>query len=164
MALGAVPGSRLVLGVGGGYVTGREQAAYRLRLARGFLEESQQDTELERWRSAVDGAQLAVENAGKAALALAGEVGRTHNPATRIRSLIEEGRFDALHQEELERLAELSELLGLNVHIQTDYGDEAEERTPWEIFGREDALQALALAEEAVGLAGQILQESGNGQ
>lgn len=39
---------------------------YRLELARGFLEEALQDLELERWRSAVDGAQLAVENAGKA--------------------------------------------------------------------------------------------------
>lgn len=56
--------------MGGGSITGREQAAYRLELARGFLEEARQDIDLERWRSAVDGAQLAVENAGKGALAL----------------------------------------------------------------------------------------------
>ncbi|MGF1472624.1 MAG: HEPN domain-containing protein [Rubrobacteraceae bacterium] len=144
-------------------MTGREQAAYRLRLARGFLEEARQDTELERWRSAVNGAQLAVENAGKTALVVAGEIGRTHNPATRIRNLVEEGRFEAVPGEKLERLAELTELLGLNIHIQTDYGDEAEERTPWEIFGREDARQALAIAEEAVDLARQIFQGDSNG-
>jgi len=145
--------------VGGGPITGREQAAYRLELARGFLEEARQDKDLERWRSAVDGAQLAVENAGKAALALAGGIGRTHNPATQIRRLIEEGRFDDAHSEKLERLAELAELLGPDIHVQTDYGDEVEGRTPWELFDQADAGQALAVAEEAVSLAGRIVRE-----
>ena len=76
--------------MGGGLITGRRQAAYRLKLARGFLEEARQDTELSRWRSAVDGAQLAVENAAKTVLALAGQIGRTHNPAPQIRRLIGE--------------------------------------------------------------------------
>ncbi|MGB3633944.1 MAG: HEPN domain-containing protein [Rubrobacteraceae bacterium] len=145
-------------------MTGRERAAYRLELARGFLEEARQDAGLERWRSAVDGAQLAVENAGKAALALAGQVGRPHNPATQIRRLIEERRFDTAYSEKLERLAELAELLGPDIHVQTDYGDEAEGRTPWELFGEDDARQALAVAEEEVGLADQVVQESNNEQ
>ncbi|CAN5686827.1 hypothetical protein BH18ACT11_BH18ACT11_19980 [soil metagenome] len=104
----------------------------------------------------MDGAQLAVENAGKAGLALAGHIGRTHNPATQIRRLVEEGRFDAAHSEKLERLAELAELLGPDIHIRTDYGDEVEGRTPWELF---DAGQALTVAEEAVSLAYQIVRE-----
>jgi HEPN domain-containing protein len=150
--------------VGGGPITGREQAAYRLELARGFLEEARQDKDLERWRSAVDSAQLAVENAGKAALALAGGIGRTHNPATQIRRLIEEGWFDDAYSEKLERLAELAELLGPDIHIQTDYGDEVEGRTPWELFDAADASQALAVAEEAVSLADQVVLGSGHEQ
>lgn len=150
--------------MGGGYIIGHEQARYRLKLARGFLEEARQDTELERWRSAVDGAQLAVENAGKAVLALVGSIGRTHNPATQLRRLIEEGRFEAAHSENLERLAELAELLGPDIHMQTDYGDEVEGRTPWELFDEADARQALAVAEEAVSLAGQIVRESNREQ
>ena len=51
---------------------------YRFRVAQGFLEESRQDVVLTRWRSAVDNAQLATENAAKAVLALVGPVGRTH--------------------------------------------------------------------------------------
>jgi HEPN domain-containing protein len=149
----------LVVGVRGGHITGREQARYRLRLARGFLEEARQDTELKRWRSAVDGAQLAVENAGKAVLALAGSIGRTHNPATQLRRLIEEGRFEAARSEYMIRLAELAELLGPDIHVQTDYGDEVEGRTPWELFAEADARQALAVAEEAVTLADQIVRE-----
>lgn len=150
--------------MGGNHITGHEQAAYRLELARGFLDEARQDEDLERWRSTVDGAQLAVENAGKAVLALAGRIGRTHNPATQVRRLIQEGRFDAAHLEKLERLAELAELLGPDVHVQTDYGDEAEGRTPWDLFDRTDAGQALAVAEEAVGLADQVVREGSLGR
>ena len=51
-------------------MTGDEDAAYRLRMAQGFLDEARQDVELGRWQSAVDNSQLAVENAAKAALAL----------------------------------------------------------------------------------------------
>ncbi len=40
---------------------------YRIALAAGFLAEADQDFTLERWRSCVDNAQLALENAGKAA-------------------------------------------------------------------------------------------------
>ncbi len=35
-------------------MTGGQDAAYRLRMAEGFLEEARQDVELGRWRSAVD--------------------------------------------------------------------------------------------------------------
>lgn len=150
----------MVAGVGGGHITGWEQATYRLALARGFLEEARQDEGLGRWRSAVDGAQLAVENAGKTALALTGQIGRTHNPATQIRRLVEEERFDTVLLRKLERLAELAEILGPDIHIQTDYGDEVEGRTPWELFGQDDARQALAIAEAAVGLGDQIFQAS----
>ncbi len=45
-----------------------EPSLYRLKIAQGFLAESRQDVHLRRWRSAVDNAQLAVENAAKAAL------------------------------------------------------------------------------------------------
>ena len=38
-----------------------QDVKYRFRVAQGFLEESRQDVALERWRSAVDNAQLAVE-------------------------------------------------------------------------------------------------------
>jgi HEPN domain-containing protein len=150
--------------VGGGLITGRQQVAYRLKLARGFLEEARQDAELSRWRSAVDGSQLAVENAGKAALALAGQVGRTHNPATQIRRLIDEEQFVDAASKRLERLAELAELLGPDIHIQTDYGDEVGDRTPWELFDEADAQQALTVAEEALSLADRIVREGSREQ
>ena len=136
---------------------GRQEAEYRLRLAQGFLAEALQDVDLKRWRSAVDNAQLAVENAGKAALALLGPVGRTHNPAVPLRQALQDGLFASPHR--IERLINLVETLGPDIHIQTDYGDELGDRTPWELFDESDARQALSMAEEAVNLAEITLQE-----
>lgn len=50
----------------------REEIDYRLGLAKGFLNEAEQDFTLERWRSCVDNSQLSVENAGESVLALFG--------------------------------------------------------------------------------------------
>lgn len=129
---------------------------YRFRIAQGFLEESRQDVTLTRWRSAVDNAQLATENAAKAALALVGPVGRTHQPALLLRQALQ--MFSPSDQQSVERLSELAEMLGFDVHVQTDYGDEMEGFTPWELFDADDARSALAIAEEAVGLAQLIIE------
>jgi HEPN domain-containing protein len=139
-------------------------AEYRLRVARGFLDEAQQDAELGRWRSAVDNAQLAVENAAKAALALCGPVGRTHNPALQLRNTLYEAMFEWSDPSSVQRLADLAEMLGFDVHVQTDYGDEMEGRTPWELFDEADARQALTIATEAVGLAEQIVGTHSRGR
>lgn len=74
-------------------MNGSEHAQYRPDLARGFLAEAEQDVQLARWRSMVDNAQLTVENAAKAVLALAMPVGRTHNPASLLREAVDAGLF-----------------------------------------------------------------------
>lgn len=48
------------------------------------------------------------------------------------------------------KLVDCAELLGPDVHIQSDYGDEIGGRTPWELFDESDAATALGLAEDAV--------------
>lgn len=136
-----------------------KDAEYRLRLAQGFLNEAQQDVELKRWRSTMDDAQLAVENAAKTALALMGPVGRTHNPAVQLRHALRENLFPEVHQGTVQRLAELAEIMGPDVHIRTDYGDEIEGRTPWELFDEADAHQALEMAKEAVNLAQRMVED-----
>jgi HEPN domain-containing protein len=139
-------------------------ARYRFAIAQGFLDEARQDVDLQRWRSAVDNAQLAVENAAKTALALVGPVGRTHNPAVQLRQFMGEGVFPPEWQARVRQLAAQAELLGPDVHIQTDYGDEAEGRTPWELFKEVDARQALAIAEQAVALAEGMVAEVQDGE
>ena len=137
-----------------------EQVDYRLRLARGFLDEASQDIGLARWRSAMDNAQLSVENAAKAALSLLGPVGRTHFPASLLRNSITDQSWDDQRLPLIERLAELTELLGFDVHMQTDYGDEVDGLTPWELFDEDDALKAVEIAREAVQLMSTIVHEN----
>jgi HEPN domain-containing protein len=57
-----------------------QSVQYRLKLAEGFLREAQQDLKINRWCSCVDNAQLTVENALKALIALWVPVPRTHRP------------------------------------------------------------------------------------
>jgi len=134
-----------------------DEARYRLRLAEGFASEARQDISLGRWRSCVDNSQLAVENAAKAALALFGPVGRTHRPAPLLREALEAGDFSDSAADLAERLAENAELLGPDIHIESDYGDEANWRTPWELFTADDAQSALTMAEDAVSAAAALL-------
>lgn len=136
-----------------------EEAHYRWRLAEGFLGEARQDFDLGRWRACVDNSQLAAENAAKAVLARLGPVGKTHQPALFLRAALAEGDFPEESASLVERLAECAELLGPDLHIKSDYGDEVGGRTPWELFDKEDARQALAWAEEALDLAGQLLRD-----
>jgi HEPN domain-containing protein len=69
-------------------VKAHEEVAYRLALAQGFLGEAEQDLTLSRWRSCVDNAQLVVENAGKAVLALFEVTPKTHDPAQHLASIL----------------------------------------------------------------------------
>ncbi|MDR7523660.1 MAG: hypothetical protein QN168_14500 [Armatimonadota bacterium] len=105
----------------------------------------------------MDNNQLAVENARKAALAMLGPLGRTHNPAVLLRKALEEGRFPAEVRARVERITECARLLGPDIHAQSDYGAEAAWKTPWELFSEADAKQALALADEAVHLAREVV-------
>lgn len=137
-----------------------EEAFYRLRLVLGFLGEARQDFNLGRWRSCVNNSQLVTENAAKAVLALLGPVGRTHNPSLLLREALAAGEFPGEISSRVERLAECAELLGPDIHVQSDYGDEAGGLTPWELFDQDSARQALDLADEAGDLAQQLFASS----
>jgi len=138
-------------------VESRADAEYRLEVARGFLQEAEQDLGLRRWRSAVDNAQLTVENAEKAVLSLNRPTPKTHDVAQELRSFLAESRDTPERATLLAELMECAEMLGKDVHIRTDYGDEVRRITPWALFNQEDAEQALAHARRAVSLAEAIL-------
>lgn len=132
-----------------------QSAAYRIKLAYGFLAEARQDLDLQRWRSGVDNAQLASENAAKAVLALIGPPGRTHQPGPWLREAMERQRFPPEAAVEVERLATIADTLGMEMHIKTDYGIEEQNLTPWDLFDEAQARQALA--EEALAIAQRIV-------
>jgi HEPN domain-containing protein len=133
------------------------QARYRLRVAEGFLEEALQDMSSSRWRSCVENRQLAAEHAAKALLGLLGPVGRTHKPFLFLRRALAEKSFPEAVRASVERVPECAELLGPEVHVKSDYGDEESLRVPWDLFSQSDARQALDFATEAVRLAKEVV-------
>jgi len=131
-------------------------AEYRLKLAQGFLAEAEEDLRLSRWRSCVDNAQLAVENAAKAVIARFSPVPRSHDVSALLTEHIEQGRIPPEHRPQVERLRDLSQELGYEEHVRSDYGEEARGITPWELFQEPDATRAIEIARRAVGLAGEL--------
>lgn len=135
-----------------------KDVAYRLALAEGFLAEAEQDVGLERWRSCVDNAQLAVENAGKAVLALFGVAPKTHDPARQVAAVLRTQALPIEVQEVMRRLLPDLLALGSAEHFLTDYGDEATYTLPWDLFTRESAEEALAAARRSIQFARQALR------
>jgi HEPN domain-containing protein len=130
---------------------------YRLKLTEGYIQEAQQDMSLQRWRSCVDNSQLAVENGAKAALALVGTVGRTHTPGDLLLDTSILSRFPEDLRQTVDQIANRARQLDTRVHFQSDYGDEKQGITPWELFGETEARDALQLAEETLRLVRQLV-------
>lgn len=129
---------------------------YRLRLAEGFLKESEQDFALERWRSCVDNAQLATENAGKSVLAAFGIVPKTHDPAQQIAQVLRAHELAPDLRSAMEKMLPDLLALGSAEHFLTDYGDETRCRLPWEIFDQRSAIDALEAARRSMASAHHI--------
>ena len=128
-------------------------AEYRRRLARGFLAEAEEDLRSSRWRSCVDNAQLAVENAAKSVIARFGPVPRSHDMSAVLSEHLREGAVPPELREGVERLQDLSRQLGFEEHVRSDYGDEARGITPWELFTEPDARRAIETARRAIDVA-----------
>lgn len=131
---------------------------YRLNLANGFLNEAEQDYELQRWRSCVDNAQLAVENAGKSILTLFGIPPKTHEPAKHLAKIINKREIPANIRDTIKNLLPDFLTLGVEEHFMTDYGDETSYTLPWEMFKEESAMSALQSARRCASEAGKIIQ------
>ncbi len=127
-----------------------KEVEYRLALAEGFLNEAEEDFRLERWRSCVDNAQMAVENAGKMVLALFGVVPKTHDPARQIKLILEEQPIEGPISELIQTMLPDIAAMGLETHFLTDYGDEMNYLLPWDIFTRDIAEEALISARHVV--------------
>jgi HEPN domain-containing protein len=128
-----------------------------MALAEGFLAEARQDVSLGRWRSAVDNAQLVVENCGKAVLALFGVSPHTHDPARQVAGLLRSGSMSGPTRSAMEHLLPELLALGSREHLLTDYGDEATRTLPWDLFTRQSGEEAVQAAERACELARQVV-------
>ena len=133
---------------------------YRLNLAKGFLQEAEEDFQLKRWRSCVDNAQLSVENSGKAILMLFGVSPKTHEPAKHLAQLTKNEEIPDFIREQMKDFLPDFLTLGVEEHFMTDYGDETSYKLPWELFDQESAATALESARKCKGAAGEILEQT----
>ncbi len=131
----------------------KAESRYRLELSEGFLAEAEQDFELSRWRSCVDNSQLAVENSGKTVVACFRPVEKSHNPARQVADMLERNEINQELIEDIKILIPLLEKLGFEEHLKTDYGDEDTYKSPWDIFNRDDASEAVEIARKCVVIA-----------
>lgn len=134
----------------------RSEYSYRIGLAKGFLSEAEQDFDLKRWRSCVDNSQLAVENSAKAILALFEIPPKTHEPAKHLANLVKAGRLPRPIAENVTQLLPDIISLGLEEHFMTDYGDEATQTLPWDLFTAQSGSEAIESARRCVEGAKQI--------
>jgi HEPN domain-containing protein len=139
-------------------VNSNKDVEYRLNLAKGFLDEAEQDFELRRWRSCVDNSQLAVENAGKSILTLFGIPPKTHEPAKHLARLINDSEVPSNIRDAIKNLLPDFLTLGVEEHFMTDYGDESSYTLPWEMFNEESARSALQSARLCASESEKIIQ------
>jgi HEPN domain-containing protein len=138
----------------------KEDGEYRRRLAEGFLKEARHNFQHELWRSCVDNSQLSIENSCKMVIALLEPVEKTHNPSRQIKRLSEGGRLGKRYKTEVDEIIDIVDRFGIEEHFMTDYGDENTRTDPWSLFDREDASEALDMAEKCFALAGEIFKST----
>lgn len=136
-----------------------DDVSYRKKLAEGFLNEAIQDYSLQRFRSCIDNSQLSIENSVKTVLAHFGPVPWTHSPSANLTELITTQEFEEETKELVEKLRDLSLSYGLREHFLTDYGDEEQRLSPWEIFSHDDADLALGTAKKCFSILNEILKK-----
>ena len=131
---------------------------YRLELARGFLNEAEQDYSLKRWRSCVSGSILVLENTGLAVLMLFGVSPLTHKPAGHLSQLITEGTVTKEVAELIEEILPELEKYDSHEKMLAKYGNESSYQLPWELFNEEEALTALEAARKAMRISSELAE------
>lgn len=134
----------------------KDDAEYRKRLARGFLNEARLNLEHQLWRSCVDNSQLSIENSGKMIIALFEPVEKSHNPSHQLKRLVEQKRVGDVLRSQIAEITPILEHFGIEEHFMTDYGDETTRTDPWSLFKEEDAREALEMAERCYRVSEEI--------
>jgi HEPN domain-containing protein len=134
-------------------VNSREDADYRLVLARGYLSRAEKDAAAEQWDGCLANAQEAVENAGKSILAHFRPTPRAHDVLGPLQQLLSlASTSEEVRQKITDRL-DLFRDMGLEIHIRATYGDEERRTPPWELIQEPEARAGLEKARGAVALA-----------
>ena len=126
------------------------EVSYRMRLAQGFLRESIEAFQRSDYRGAVASAQLCVENAAKAVIALFRVPSWSHDPSSELSVTIPS--LPAKLRRKARLLASIARRLA-SEHGRSTYGLADRRVTPSMIYGEAEAKDALKDAKRALRLA-----------
>jgi HEPN domain-containing protein len=143
-------------------VNSRDESAYRLKLAHGYLAKAQNDASDARRDDCLANAQEAVENAGQAILGHFLPIPKTHEVYEPLRALSEESRLTEPIRSLLHAALDAFRGMGMETHIRATYGDELTRTAPWELITEQEATAGLAKAQRAVEAAARISEEAGS--
>ena len=136
----------------------KKNVEYRFELARGFLNEAEQDYSLKRWRACVAASIMVIENTGLIVLMLFGVSSFAHQPGVHLSQLISEGTIAediALLVKEL--LPDLEKYDSYQKML-AKYGDESSNRLPWQIFNEHEGLLAIESARKCIRVSSEIAE------
>jgi HEPN domain-containing protein len=135
-----------------------DEVRYRYRLAINYLRETNNAFDRGDWRGTVANAQLSAENAAKAVIAIYRLPSWSHDPSGELEELI-----DRMPRELTSLILELANIAKALApeHARSTYGEPNAGLTPWDIYGRDDAERALAMARRAVDITNTILKSLG---
>lgn len=136
-----------------------DDAAFRITLAKGYLERAEGDFSEKKWDRVVGSAQEAVENAGKSILYHFRPIPNTHDVDKALRELIARKIAPQSICIRLDKELDAFLDMGKEKHNLATYGDEQAHIAPWELFQEPAAKTALDKARRAVALAEQIFSE-----
>lgn len=131
------------------------EVTYRRRLTRSYLDEAEESFLRSDYRRTVESSQLAAENAAKTIIALYRVPSWSHDPSMELLELLAE--LPKGLREKAEKLAETAHRLAPE-HGRVTYGEPTRGVTPWELYNKNSAEEALNLAREGVNLSEEILK------
>lgn len=134
----------------------RNEVRYRVKLAVMYMREAEEAFKRRNYRGTVASSQLCVENAAKAVIALYRIPSWSHDPSHELLEVVQHLKLELRGL--AEELAEIVRRLAPE-HGRATYGEPARGLTPWDIYGEEDALEALLMARRAWELMETLLRE-----
>ena len=137
----------------------RDDAAYRLRLAKEYLADAETDASEKRWHTCLANSQEAVENAGKCILLQFRPMPATHDVEKLLQQLLHRKTVPSFVRERLRSELDAFRGMGMKTHVRATYGDEEARLTPRELIQQTEALDGLQKARRATALADTIFTE-----
>lgn len=136
----------------------QEEARYRLNLAKGYLDEAEEDFGTKRWRSCAAGSHLAIENSAKGTIACFAPVALTHDPAPQLARLLEAKTMPGEVAAKVKEIIPIAAKFGGREHTLLSYGDTKRFRDPWSLVTEAKANEAIEGARRCLAIAKEVYE------